>query len=71
MQIISRKITKLMYGEIESWNDWFAENGDAQFADLAMDFDAIQEAFQRRHIVLHNGGLASRQYVHKVRGRVG
>jgi hypothetical protein len=33
-----------------------------------MDLDVVKEAFQRRHVVLHNGGLASRQYLRNVPG---
>jgi hypothetical protein len=65
-EMISRRITAVMYGGLESWSDWFASNGKADLPDLAMHFDLVQEAFQRRHVVLHNGGIASRQYVRNV-----
>ncbi len=65
-EMISRRITSLMYGGLDSWADWFDKNCDADIAALAMNFGAVQEAFQRRHVVLHNGGLASRQYLRNV-----
>jgi hypothetical protein len=63
--IISRRITDLMYGDLDSWSEWFSENAQQDISELAMDFDVVSEAFQRRHVVLHNGGLASRQYLSK------
>lgn len=65
-EMISRRITSLMYGGLGSWADWFAKYCDADIAELAMNYEEVQEAFQRRHVVLHNGGLASRQYLRNV-----
>lgn len=65
-EMIARRITDLMYGGLDSWREWFEKDRKANLADLAMDFDVVQEAFQRRHVVLHNGGLASRQYLRNV-----
>lgn len=63
--IISRRITDLMYGDLDSWSEWFSDNAQQDISELAMDVDVVSEAFQRRHVVLHNGGLASRQYLDK------
>jgi len=67
-EMISRRIADLMYGGLGTWADWFDKNCDARLSEIAMDFDSVEEAFQRRHAVLHNGGLASRQYLRHVPG---
>jgi hypothetical protein len=65
-EMISRRITNLMYGGLDSWSEWFSKNCGADLSLLAMNFEAVQEAFQRRHAVLHNGGLGFRQYLRNV-----
>jgi len=65
-EIISRRISDLLHGELDQWNAWFVEVGREKFEDLAMDYEVLKEAFQRRHVIVHNGGLASRQYLQKV-----
>lgn len=65
-EIIARRITGLMYGNLGSWAAWFDENCQARLSELSMNFEVVEEAFQRRHVVLHNGGLASRQYLRSV-----
>jgi hypothetical protein len=67
-EMISRRIADLMYGGLGTWADWFDKNCNARLSEIAMNFDSVEEAFQRRHVVLHNGGLASRQYLRHVPG---
>lgn len=67
-EMISRRIADLMYGGLGTWADWFDKNCSASLSEIAMDFDSVEEAFQRRHVILHNGGLASRQYLRHVPG---
>lgn len=64
--LISRRVSTLMYGGLESWSKWFAEKGDMSLSDLAIDWKVVREVFQRRHIVTHSGGLVSAEYLAKV-----
>jgi hypothetical protein len=55
-----------MYGGLDDWGGWFKSNCDEDLSRVAMDWDDVVEAFQRRHVVIHNGGLVSRQYLSNV-----
>jgi hypothetical protein len=64
--LIANRVGKLMYGGLDDWADWFQSNCDATLSQLAMSWNDVVEAFQRRHVVIHNGGLVSRQYLARV-----
>lgn len=64
--LIANRVGRLMYGGLDDWAEWFQKNCDATLSQLAMSWNDVVEAFQRRHIVIHNGGLVSRQYLARV-----
>lgn len=64
--LLSKRVSNLMHGGFDEWCDWFKKSCKADLTDYAMDFEAVREAFQRRHVVIHNGGLVSSEYVAKV-----
>jgi hypothetical protein len=63
---ISRKVETLMRGGFDSWGLWFEDLLGEGFGGLASDHGVLQEAIQRRHLVVHNAGRVSRQYKAKV-----
>ncbi|HEU0249480.1 MAG TPA: hypothetical protein VFR48_02025 [Solirubrobacteraceae bacterium] len=65
--LLSRRVTKIMYGSLDEWSKWFDERANAAFPPLAIDWDGLREAFQRRHVVMHSGGRVSSEYLAKVR----
>jgi hypothetical protein len=52
---------------LDDWSKWFDERCNASFADLAIDWETLREAFQRRHVIMHSGGRVSGEYLAKVR----
>lgn len=66
--LVARHVSRVMYGDLEAWAEWFDARCKADLTDLALDWDRLQEVFQRRHVIMHNGGLVSRQYLSKTPG---
>lgn len=66
--LIARRVSSLMYGSLDDWGKWFQSRAKVSFEDLAIDWEKVREAFQRRHVIIHNGGLVSRQYLANVQG---
>jgi len=66
-ELIARRVSALMRGSLDDWAVWFKKHCNADFEALAMDWEAVREVFQRRHIMMHNGGLISRQYLAHVK----
>lgn len=66
--LISREVTSMIYGNLDDWAAWFKKRCNVSFQQLALDWGTLGEAFQRRHIILHNGGNVSRQYLSRVPG---
>lgn len=65
---ISRRVEDLMRSGFDAWDKWFEGLLQEGFDELAADRAVLSEAVQRRHIVVHNGGRVSRQYLAKVPG---
>jgi hypothetical protein len=63
---ISRKVEDLMRSGFDAWDKWFRGLLKSDFDELAANRAVLNEAIQRRHIVVHNGGRVSRQYLAKV-----
>lgn len=61
--LIKRRVSKIMYGTPEDWSGWFKRHCGESLKDLALDWWSIREIFERRHVVLHNGGLVSSEYL--------
>lgn len=55
-----------MFGGLDDWAAWFRKYSENDLSALAMGWSDVVEAFQRRHVVIHNGGLVSRQYLARV-----
>ncbi|CAL9566835.1 hypothetical protein [Streptomyces sp. enrichment culture] len=67
--IIERRVDELMFGSFSDWRKFFLDRMKLKFEDFAIDWEALKEVFQRRHVIVHNGGLASRRYVRNVAPR--
>ncbi|MFL0278258.1 hypothetical protein [Mycobacterium sp. SMC-19] len=57
----------IMRGSVDDWLKWFATNIKLQSSDVTDDWDQFFEIFQRRHLLVHNGGVVSRLYRKKVK----
>lgn len=60
---VAKRVESLMYGGLADWRKFFKDTVKVDIADLAISWPDLQEVFQRRHIIVHNGGKASRRYV--------
>jgi hypothetical protein len=60
---ISKRVESLMFGGLGDWRKFFVDAMKIDLATLAVNWPALQEVFQRRHVIVHNGGRASRRYI--------
>ncbi|MEU0601400.1 hypothetical protein ABZ484_24620 [Streptomyces sp. NPDC006393] len=63
---ISRRVDDLMFGSVADWRKFCIDKLNIKFEDLCSDWPAVQEIFQRRHVLVHAGGIASHRYVASV-----
>jgi hypothetical protein len=57
----------IMRGSVDDWLKWFATNLKLSEADIAEDWDVLSEIFQRRNVLVHNGGVVNHLYRAKVK----
>lgn len=62
---ISQYVEEVMRNGIDGWAEFFDQHVVAP-ERCVPDWDSLYEAFQRRHVIVHNGGLADRHYLNKV-----
>jgi len=64
---ISKRVESLMFGSIADWRRFFNDALKIDLSDLTIDWPEFQEILLRRHVIVHNGGRASRRYVTQVK----
>lgn len=64
--VVSRRVDDLLRGDIADWHDFLNSRLKISLRQLVPDWAQWSEVFQRRHIILHAGGRATRRYVDKV-----
>lgn len=65
--LINRRVSNDMRGDgLAGWSKWFLQQVGTRLSEIASDYDAICEAWQRRHIIVHNGGRVSRRYLEMI-----
>jgi hypothetical protein len=57
----------LLRGGFEDWMEWFSKRHKLQVAGVTDSVDIV-EIFQRRHLLVHNGGVVNGLYLTKVQG---
>jgi len=62
---IERAVEAMLHGSFSDWLGFLQTKFDVKAPRLAAEFEAI-EIVQRRHAIVHAGGLASRQYLDKL-----
>ena len=60
--LIERRTDELMRRGLDGWADWHKEETSIRFQEIALDWPATQEVFERRHLAVHHGGRVSPQY---------
>ena len=66
-EAVSKRVERLCYGNLDDWRTWFQRAFGNDLAGLALNWEGLQEVIQRRHVVVHNGGRASRLYIERLR----
>ena len=65
---ISRRVEGLLFGSLSDWRKFFNEKMKMKLDELCIDWNITREVIQRRHVIVHNGGMASRRYISQVEG---
>jgi hypothetical protein len=63
--IASRRARSLLNETAEGWGKWFSDRIGIRVGDLGCDWTILTEAFERRHVLVHNEGAADARYVKK------
>lgn len=61
-----RQVEQLMWKGFDDWMEWLDKKLKVKFENISLDATLMREVFQRRHVIVHNGGKVSRQYLNKV-----
>jgi hypothetical protein len=62
-EAIARRTDAFMYQSTADWGRWFARTTKTDFSDIAIDWAITNEVIERRHVIVHNGGRVSKQYL--------
>ncbi|MDX6533013.1 MAG: hypothetical protein QOF68_757 [Gaiellales bacterium] len=65
---IASRVDELLFKGYADWKRFYEERCKIDFADVSLDWTRVQEVFERRHTIVHNGGRASRRYVREIGG---
>jgi len=58
----------LLRGGLDDWMEWFQKRLKISIADVSPNPVELREVFQRRHLLVHNGGEVNRLYLIKMEG---
>lgn len=66
---IAYRIYQLLQAPLEEWAKWLDQGSGLgiKLKNLAISYDDLEEMIQRRHVIVHNGGAVSTQYLERVR----
>jgi hypothetical protein len=64
--LVERRVDAFMRRGIDDWSGWADRVLGSSFEDLCLDFNHLNEVFQRRHLVVHSEGIVSRLYLERV-----
>ncbi|WP_143202321.1 hypothetical protein [Amycolatopsis sp. CB00013] len=63
---IERHATEIMRGGLKDWFAWLDKRLKVNLGDLCANPAALQEIFQRRHLLVHADGIVNKQYLNSV-----
>lgn len=67
--LIDQEVERLMFGGLATWLDYFKKQIKLTLNEYGKFHDHLVELFQRRHLVVHNGGIVNSLYLRKVHPR--
>jgi hypothetical protein len=65
-EAIASRTENLVHGDLADWAQWFEKHPKILLENLALNYSTLFEVFQRRHIIVHNGGNVSRLYIKRM-----
>jgi len=65
---LARRMRALTRGSINDWAPRLAKDPGVDLRDATSDWAAVTEIWARRHVLVHNAGLADQMYVDRVPG---
>lgn len=65
-EAVERRVDAICHGNLEMWSKWYQEAFREDLQEMALNWDGVQEMVQRRHIIVHNNGIASRLYARRL-----
>ena len=66
---IAHQVYQLLQLPLDDWTKWLDQDSGLgiKVQSLAIDYDVLEEIVQRRHVIVHNGGAVSAQYLERVK----
>lgn len=71
IQLSDEYVSNVMRGGLDAWMNWFNKKLNLVVDGVTTEADELLEIFQRRHLLVHNGGVVNRQYMDKLGFRDG
>ncbi len=65
---IAHRVYQLLQEPLDQWSKWLDKDSGlgVKLENLAIDFPLLVEIIQRRHVIVHNGGVVSQQYLDRM-----
>lgn len=64
--IIERRVDDLLADSVDGWAEFFEKRLSIDLKSLSPDWTRLVESIQRRHLIVHTGGIVSRRYLQHV-----
>ena len=64
--LVSKEVDTILWQSLQSQFDYLAKRLKVDLTPLGQEHESLIEIFQRRNVLVHNGGLANRQYTERV-----
>lgn len=65
---IAHRVYQLLQAPLDEWVKWLDQSSGlgVKLKNLAINYNELGEIIQRRHVIVHNGGAVSAQYLDRV-----
>jgi hypothetical protein len=63
--VVERFAEGLMRGGFDDWMEWLEKRHKVGLGQITPNPDRLREIFQRRHLLVHNGGVVNQAYLSK------
>jgi hypothetical protein len=61
--VAARRARRMMSGSADDWANWFEARLGVRLQDLSSEWLSLNEALERRHVLVHNNGLVDEHYL--------